>query len=288
MHQDFSRAIDLPTNGIFGLLIALWSTVFVESWKRTETRITYLWNCTDQHFDSKDERDEEFLFFKYFNFKTRKIEKLKKTIDCSKDICLKISSFLGLLGCVTSVVVFRWATIELKFNDDGSLKVLTTDEKIQGYGYTCIYTVAIILFGSAYKMLSMEHTKGENHRYQKQFDDSLVGRLFWANFFNFYLPFFVMAFEDHKYKSFNEMWYLLLTTLAIKQSLNNIVEANLPKLTVDSKIKSLNEKFRPIILRYRPDQIKKIKLTNKAITDLEARTTHTMREYQAVSNYLKM
>ena len=65
------------------------------------------------------------------------------------------------------------------------------NENLEGVVYSCVYTACIIVFGSLYKILSFKHTVAENHRYQKQYDDALVGRLFWANFVNFYMPFFL-------------------------------------------------------------------------------------------------
>ena len=70
-NHDFNAAKDNQYNAIFGLLTALWATIFVESWKRVQTRLCYVWNCSDGSFADKDEREEDFKYFNKLNAKTR-------------------------------------------------------------------------------------------------------------------------------------------------------------------------------------------------------------------------
>lgn len=40
---EMKEAYDSPLNGIFGLFVAIWATLFVESWKRKQKTIAYIW-----------------------------------------------------------------------------------------------------------------------------------------------------------------------------------------------------------------------------------------------------
>ena len=61
-------------------------------------------------------------------------------------------------------------------------------------GFTAVYSCVVILFGLLYKSLAKKITKIENHRYHKNYDDSLINRLFMFNFFNYYMPVFFASF----------------------------------------------------------------------------------------------
>ena len=130
------------------------------------------------------------------NIKTRKYEKLKKYLRFYKNCGYTVTSLLGLGICVFSIVVYRILKLMLKFDDQVKKPTLTMEEQILGLLYSCAYTAAVIIFGTLYKKLAWAHTYAENHRYWSHFESALIFRLFWVNFFNFYLPFFLMGFED--------------------------------------------------------------------------------------------
>ena len=68
--------------------------------------------------------------------------------------------------------------------------------------YTFVYSVVVIIFGTLYKKIAEKQTDAENHRYQRNYDDAYIQRLFLFNGFNFYLPLILVAFDtrnDHNY-----------------------------------------------------------------------------------------
>ena len=78
-----------------------------------------------------------------------------------------------------------------------------------------------------------------------------------------------MSFENQKFGGFLEIWQLLFTTLAFKQSANNIVETVKPLITVDWPVRGLKEEYRNVIALYNPDEALKIKTTKDAISKEE-------------------
>ena len=58
--KNVGETIDTDFNGVFGLVLAIWATCFLESWKRKQKTICYLWNCTNNSYSSADERKIQF------------------------------------------------------------------------------------------------------------------------------------------------------------------------------------------------------------------------------------
>jgi hypothetical protein len=57
-------------NGIYGLIVAIWATLFVISWKRKQKMIQHIWSCQNNAFSKIDERKDEFKFFNVYNDRT--------------------------------------------------------------------------------------------------------------------------------------------------------------------------------------------------------------------------
>ena len=60
-------------------------------------------------------------------------------------------------------------------------------------------------------MLAVKKTNEENHRYQKNYDDGLITKLFVVNFVNFYAPLFFIAVGKRGGSNYEELFSLLLT-----------------------------------------------------------------------------
>ena len=77
-----------------------------------------------------------------------------------KALKLKTSCFytcisLFALGVIMfSIIFYRVLTLDLKYNEDGTKKVLTNKETIIGIAYSCGYTGAVMIFGTLYKKLA--------------------------------------------------------------------------------------------------------------------------------------
>ena len=67
--------------------------------------------------------------------------------------------------------------------------------------------------------------------------------LFAFNFFNFYLPIFLVAVLS-KFFEFNDTYFLILVQLCFKQVLVNFIELVLPYWSVNDKINLLKKEFK--------------------------------------------
>jgi len=174
----------------------MWATIYVESWKRVQKRLCYIWNCSDGSFADKDEREEDYKFFNKLNIRTKKFEKMGKYLRPKVACGYTTASIIALGIIIFAIIFYRLLTIDLKYNEDGTKKKLTNKETILSYAYTAGYTGVVMGFGTMYKKLANAQTYAENHRYHSQYTATIIFRLFWINFINFYLPFFMMIFED--------------------------------------------------------------------------------------------
>ena len=61
-HGSFIQAHDGLLNGFYGILLTIWSTCFIESWKRKEEIIRHFWANEKEAAMVDDERTDQFLY----------------------------------------------------------------------------------------------------------------------------------------------------------------------------------------------------------------------------------
>jgi anoctamin-10 len=57
-NHDLDRAADGSLNAVFGILLSLWSTAFIESWKHKEKVIKFYWAVEKKTIEKDDERTD--------------------------------------------------------------------------------------------------------------------------------------------------------------------------------------------------------------------------------------
>lgn len=133
----------------------------------------------------------------------------------------------------------------------------------------------MIIFGTAYKKLSLYQTDKDNHQYQKQWDDAYINRLFTVNFINFYLPLFLVAFYTRRYE---DLFIMMCSQMACKQIALNVLEWLKPVLTIKPKLQRLNQQYAATIKEYQFDP----KEAPMKAGRKEATENPSIREYQAI------
>ena len=56
-----------------------------------------------------------------------------------------------------------------------------------------------MLFGQIYKRVAKRIVQWENHRYEHDFEDSLINKIFLFEFINYYMSNFIIAFWDRDF-----------------------------------------------------------------------------------------
>lgn len=119
--------------------------------------------------------------------------------------------------------------------------------KIEGYLYTFLYSIIVIIFGNLYKILAAQNTEMDNYRYQRDYDNVLISRLFQFNFFNFYGPMLLVAFYRNNYQN---LFIMMFTQMACKQTTYNIIEWLMPIIKTRTKLNKLKQNFQKVLNKY--------------------------------------
>lgn len=100
-------------------------------------------------------------------------------------------------------------------DENGVAKKMTLKEQMWQQGYTAANALLIVLFGEIYKFLARSQNNRDNYRYQSEYDNVLIARLFRFNMINFYLPMCIVAF--YRTRSRINLFIMMLVQMGFKQ-----------------------------------------------------------------------
>lgn len=105
---DLTEVIDSPYNGIYGIFVSIWSTMFIQSWKKKEKLIRFYWDIKPEDMQKDDERTDDFKFNMVFNELTQQKQKIKLKPNPKKMMMLNGIGRLYLLivACVLAIYVY--------------------------------------------------------------------------------------------------------------------------------------------------------------------------------------
>jgi small-conductance mechanosensitive channel len=118
---------------------------------------------------------------------------------------------------VTIVAVIFWGYFTFEKANRGELK--------WSLGATCIYAIVIIILQIVYRLVAEKVTNYENHKYNENWENSHLIKVFCFSFVNAYISLFAYAFADI---NFNKVAETLAVNLAAKQIGMNFVDIYLP------------------------------------------------------------
>lgn len=131
--------------------------------------------------------------------------------------------FVGIpfIGFSLAIVVGTFVGFRLWYN------TFTEDDTFFRTLVTVANGAAIAVLNTIYKMLAIKVVNWENHRYQEEWENSLVIKNFTFQFANSYLTLFWIAFFD---QDFSALAYSMGSILIVKQFALNLVEIVLPAI----------------------------------------------------------
>jgi hypothetical protein len=169
----------------FGGMIAVWSTCFIELWKRKTTVLNLWWGMSNLH-SANDPRPQFHGKLRYSPVDDR-VESWHISMG---NLAFKCAVSWGVCGL--SVLVTLASTIfclQLKYYFVVDLK-LPMGGPIAG----AINGGQIATFNEIYRALARKMTNWENHRSQIEYENNLILKTFLFRFFNNYFAFFYIAF----------------------------------------------------------------------------------------------
>ena len=222
---DLSKALDTEFNVLLGVFMALWATLFVESWKRKQEYLRYLWCVDDRDYTDADER-EDFRSYKIYNEATDSVERAGVKIARWKECAFFSATALITLASVTCMIVYYVMQTNMLFEEkDGKQVVVEGAASKPGYYIlTVVYSCLIVGLGFAQKTIAHAWTYQENPRYQKKYEDRLTKRLFQFNVFIYYGPLAYQAFNYENPRRYDDLYFQMLTQMLVKQLAYNVLE----------------------------------------------------------------
>jgi anoctamin-10/anoctamin-7 len=192
---------DTNTAPFFGLMMCFWSTCFLESWKRRETKVALeagMAGFEDAEAESVSVRPQykgKMVASRVNGKQVLVHDPMQKAKAVFVGILAVSSLTLIALVAVSFIVFFKFQWTQE--NADGTLT--SGMETSDGFKYggplvTGINAVQIIVFGVIYEELAAVLNDMENHRTDTVYDDSLITKVFSFQFINSYTTMFYTAF----------------------------------------------------------------------------------------------
>ncbi|XP_067948258.1 anoctamin-10-like isoform X2 [Watersipora subatra] len=213
----------------------IWSTAFLESWKRRANGLAYKWGTTD--INIIEEARPEYYGKLAKNPITDKVEPRYpkwKTIMRMSFISLPIVLFCLAIGFAAMLAYF-----------EGENATIAWYASIEEPGYyhdavsfvpTIVYSLAIIIMNQIFRPLAVRLNEWENHRLQSSFDYHLVIKLVLFWFINTFMLFFYTAFYQQDLVALRTT---VLTELIVTQAVDQLQETVLPYVMYKWRKRSL-------------------------------------------------
>ncbi|XP_064636071.1 anoctamin-7-like isoform X3 [Lineus longissimus] len=177
----------------FSLIICLWGTIFLESWKRKNAVLAYEWDVDSFEYTEPDRAE-------FYGLKTRP-DPVTNEDTWYYPIWRQFLKFLlsgsVLIMMVTIVLISVGAVVVYRV-------IISVDYCDTMAGWQCLAAstiasavlnaVSILILGKFYDVLAVKFTDWENHRTKTSYDNALIIKLFAFSFANSYASCFYIAF----------------------------------------------------------------------------------------------
>ncbi|XP_029104868.1 anoctamin-1-like isoform X2 [Scleropages formosus] len=261
-----SHLFDSTATVLFSIFMALWAAMFMESWKRRQMRLNYMWDLTNFEEEEDSMKDHPRADYKIkvhqktLNRMQRKPHKAKAAKLTWRDrmpaymtfIAIMLLMFLMTFAILFGVIIYRVTTqASLQMSSMPSIRAnvrLTVKSTA-----VIINVVVILILDEVYSKIARWLTILEVPKTDKSFEQRLILKTFILKFLNAFSPIFYIAFIRGKligrpgnylyiYKSYRmeecahtgclmELCIQLSITMLGKQLIqNNLFEIGIPKL----------------------------------------------------------
>lgn len=169
---------------LFGLLIALWSQILLEYWKRKESTNAMMWGMSN--FEESERNRHEFEGEIIRSPSTGKMityfpQSVKRRRVAWSSFIIGLA-VLFVIGCVSLLFFIKLSMTRANLEDFGNILV------------PILNAVQVQVLNEQYKSLALYLNKNENHRTDTEYEDALILKLFAFQFVNSYAALFYIAF----------------------------------------------------------------------------------------------
>ncbi|XP_038674719.1 anoctamin-7-like isoform X1 [Scyliorhinus canicula] len=183
-------SFDNAATPIFGLIICLWGTIFLEIWKRKNAELVYEWDV--ENYENDEIVRPEFcgtepdpITGEPEAFYPARRRQLKAVLSFSVGVIMVGCVFISVLA----VVIYKtWARFRVTTRNSFESFLLTTIVS------SLLNALSISILGKVYHVIAVKMTDWENYRTQTDYNDALIIKLFAFEFANNYSSLFYIAF----------------------------------------------------------------------------------------------
>ncbi|EGR27499.1 transmembrane protein 16k, putative [Ichthyophthirius multifiliis] len=213
--------------------VMLWSTFIVEFWKRKTSEINYRWGTLEQmntELDVDKQIRSDFIGDECISLETGGLTKHQEKAKTVIVLLISIPFLLILMACI----VFIFLSVqEFKNKNPNTLANQTIAGVLQGVG--------IQVLNYIYVFVAKLFVEYENHKYDEQYERSIIYKIMAFKFINSYFSLYYVAFVDKK-STFETLFQMLLPIMLVKQFNYMILSVWIPKYIQNSKEKKYFKK----------------------------------------------
>lgn len=174
----------------FAAFMAVWSTLFLEQWKRRENTLALEWGMIGfedvesdrpQFYGDKIRSPVDGKVHKHFTL----LQRLPLTL---RSYAIIFGCCLGALGVIAAILAFKAALNKTE-------AVLFGTDIGSSIG-AILLAIQIQVFNGFFNKIAIELNGNENHRTDTQYEDALISKIFVFQFVNSYGALFYIAFIE--------------------------------------------------------------------------------------------
>lgn len=208
--QYYRGELDSKWNPLFNILMCVWGSLFIESWKRRSSELSNVWDVEDAE-SAMDAVD----------INKKKTEK-QRPVDRTMRFAVTVPAILAMMAAVVRVMVFFLDEIALADAKYGP-------ESYWRYYPTAAYSVVPIVTAIIYEKLAVFMNDFEAYPTRIEAESNLVLKRFLFQFVNRYCALFYTAFY---LQDIEKLRSLLLSMLLMNALINNVTEIVIPFVPV--------------------------------------------------------
>eukprot|EP00049_Salpingoeca_infusionum_P003847 m.71521 g.71521 ORF g.71521 m.71521 type:complete len:1136 (+) comp12297_c0_seq8:49-3456(+) len=195
-YYELSYLFDNTATMVYALFISIWSTLFIEFWKRTQVRAASKWRVVN--FEETEPQRPQFLatdiqpdaitgtLKPYFPVGRRRRRYVTSVASIAIMLAIVLLSVFGIVA-VRAVLRSKFFTSDKEgIQRNASLLVSVLSAAMS--------LVIIVLVGQAYRRLAVQLTRWENHEKESEYDRALAVKVFMFEFVNNFASIFFVAF----------------------------------------------------------------------------------------------
>ncbi|KDO33292.1 hypothetical protein SPRG_02101 [Saprolegnia parasitica CBS 223.65] len=189
--------VDARFLAAFGIFMALWGTLYLESWKRRNAVVRLEWGMDGYEKEEKDRaefRGEDVpspidgRTIKYFS-------PAERTSRVLRSLLFIFALVLLVVGAVTAIFVFRFVSSKGQpWYPYTTISMHGKDVPLASPIASMLNAVQIQVMNGIYMNVAVRLNNYENHQTNTQYEDNLIAKAFLFQFVNSYASLFYIAF----------------------------------------------------------------------------------------------